>query len=304
MDTWDWMPFLRNNWPTIAATTAIVVLAAMAVTLVLSPVYQSTATLSVQPMTQEEPMGLPSASELAARNAGELIKGPNVIARASRKLGASPSSLGATLDFRVAEATNLIAVSAEADDPARAAGVANAVASAFIEEYASALQDAARAAQDTLEKRLVDLRRQIARLQKDLAAVRTSPTRRARAVVLQDQITSAQAAYEQILQESQNVPASQMALATSIQLVAKAQPSTSPVRPRPILNLILSLVGGLFAGLAVARALKTTGPITELLAKGRRERVGAPRVDSHDDDESELGSDVPDDSMSPKERDS
>lgn len=259
MDTWDWTPFLRHGWRTIALTTAVVVVVTMAVTLVLAPVYQSTATLVIQPLTLEQPLGFPTATELNARSTGELIKSPGVAKRAAAAVG-SGEGLGAAIEYRVIEDSNLIQITAEAGTPARASQAANAIARAYIDENAATLQAATEKSQDLLSKKLADLRTQIVKLQKEMAQARSSPGGTARVSALQDQISTLQSAYQQLLQSWQNLPASQMALATAVQLAAPAIPNSSPVRPRKPLNLLLSLIGGLFLGIAVARATEMIGP--------------------------------------------
>lgn len=260
MDTWDWIPFLRRRWATIGATMIAVVVVTMAVTLIVPPAYQSIATLSVQPITADNPMGFATAVQLGATSVGELVKSPNVQSRAARLLGTTPDSLGASLDYRVVEQSNLVEITAESGTPARAALVANAIARAYIDENAATLQTSAAQAQSMMQQKLASLRRQIAGLQAQLSAARTSPGGAAKVSALQDQIGSLQTGYQQLLQSWQNLPTNQMQLATAIQLSDPAQPNDSPVRPRPSLNLILSLVGGLFLGLAVARSLETARP--------------------------------------------
>jgi len=250
MDTWDWIPFLRRRWRTIAITVLVVVVATLAVTLVLAPAFQSTATLAIQPLTLDNPLQTPSSAQLGAEAVGELVKSPNVMRLAARTLGRTPEALGASLDYRVIGKSNLVAITAETDNPLLAARIANAVAQAYIDENAAQLRSSSVQAQEMLQQKLSDQRLQIAELQRQLAQARKGGDS-AGVAALQDQIGSMQAGYEQVLQAWQNLPSSQVALSTQVQIADAARPNMSPVRPRPSLNLILGLVGGIFIGLAI-----------------------------------------------------
>lgn len=263
MDSWDWIPFLQRRWRIIAVTMIIVVVATMAVTLVLAPMYQSTAILAVQPLTLDQPMGFPTAIELSARSAGELIKGANVARRAADALGTPAGDVGGALEFRVVEDSNLVQITAEAGSPRRAAQIANAMAQAYIDENTATLRNATAKGQELLSKKLTDLRKETAGLQEELAKARTSSAGTARIGALQDQITTLQAAYQQLLQNWQNLPSSEVALATAVQVASPATPDSTPVRPRRSLNLLLSIVGGFFLGVAVARALDAPAALAE-----------------------------------------
>lgn len=255
MDTWDLMPFVRKRWKTILEVTAVVVLTTMAVTLVLAPVYQSMATLWVQPLTFDQPLPAPLTMQLGTKAAAELIKSPNVTRRAAKALGVSKSGLGGTIEYRVAEDTNLLEISVEADNPERAAKVANAVGQAYIDENVSVLAAQSVQIEKLLQDKLAALKRQDALLRKELGAARAAGNA-TQVATLQDRISTSQISYQDVQEDLQALPANEMKMAAVFAFADKAVPNTSPVRPRPALNLILSLVGGLLVGLAVARVLE------------------------------------------------
>jgi len=200
---------------------------------------------------------------------GELVKSPNVAARAAKELGRTPADMGAAIDYRVAEDTNLLEVSVEAGNPSTAARVANAVARAYVDENAASLAAQSAAAEKRLTDKLASLKQRAAELQKELAAARATG-KTARVSTLQDQISAAQISYQDVQEDLQSLAANEMKMAVALSLADQAKPSRSPTRPRPMLNLLLSIVAGLFVGLAAARLLESVQA-----AKGRPAAAGS-----------------------------
>ena len=98
------------------------------------------------------------------------------------------------------------------------------------------------------------LRGQIQKTQADLAAARVVPNGAAKVSQLQDKLDSLQTAYQNVLAQAQVLPASQTMVGTAVIVADKAIPEPEPVNPKPLLNLVLALAGGLLLGLAYARA--------------------------------------------------
>lgn len=263
MDNWDWIPFIARNWKVILLTIVVVATIALAVTLSMPPVYSSTVTLTVEPLTLDQPLSFPTALEHGAVDVAELLKSPAVVKRAARMIGGSTEDVGANITVEIQDKSSLVKLTAEAGTPSRAASAANALAESYIEENAAMLSVAAQRTQDMLKRKLTDLKKQIAFLQKELAAARTRPNRRGRVAALQDQISSTQSGYEQLLQQWQNLPTSQVTLATAVHIAQRAEPNPSPVRPRPVLGVVLGVAGGFFLGLALARGLESVRPRPE-----------------------------------------
>lgn len=252
MEVWDWWPFIRRRIKTILWIDVLTVAVAMGITFVLPPVYRSTAILSIQPLAEDQVLAFPSASQMVARNAGELIKSPGVTERAAKKLGVP--ELTGELDYRVPEDGSLIEVIADAGSPQGAADEANAVASAFVEYNTAQAKKSIQAAQATLVGQIADLREQIAAKQGELADARAKSAGTAVINGLQDELDALQTGYEGVLQRWQSLPAAETLLSTSVSLVDEALPDPEPVGPRPVLNLLLAVAGGLLLGVGVASA--------------------------------------------------
>jgi len=228
-----------------------VTLVVAAGTLFMAPVYSASVTLAVRPLTVDKPFDYPTAYQHGANDTGELIKSRAVAERAAKELGIGVDDLG-PLEVQVMEKSSLVEVTAEGETPKAAAAAANGVARAYMEENAERLDASARQSQRALTKKLADLKGQIASLQRELEGARLKGDS-SRIATIQDQISSTQSGYEQLLQQWQNLPASQMTLATAVQVVDEAKAETSPVRPKLSVNLALAVAGGFFVGLAIAR---------------------------------------------------
>lgn len=252
MEVWDWWPFLKRRKKTIFWICVLVVLVTMAVTFVIPPTYRSVATLNVQPLAQDQALSFPSASQMGAKNAGELVKSPAIALRAAKAL--NKSKLDGKLEYRVPENSGLILVTNDANSPQLAADEANAVAAAFIAQNTEMVKTSVSAARASLERQLVGLRAQIAAKQKELADARSKPDNAVAVAGLQDELDSMQTGYEGVLQRGQLLPGTETLLVTSVNIADKALPDSKPVSPQPALNLILALAGGLLLGVAVARA--------------------------------------------------
>lgn len=261
-DVWEWIPFLRRRKRSIALFTALTVAVTMAVSFAMPPSYRSTATLEVQPLTQDQPLAFPSAVQLSARNIGELIKSPSVATQAARSLGRA--ELRGQPEYRVLEGSGLIQVIVTAGSPEDAASEANAIADAFVVLNAQSLRTGAEGAQLGLDDQLARLRSTIATTEVELASARTRPGSAQAVSELQDKLDALNTAYEGVLQGTQVLPASETVLSTAVIVADRAVGEPEPVSPRPPLNLLLSILGGTLLGIAYARATEPSarGPET------------------------------------------
>lgn len=255
-DVWEWIPFLKRHARSIVLITVLTVAVTMVVSFVMPASYQSTATLVVQPLTQAEPLSFPSAEQLIAKNVGELLKSASVAKQAARSL--NMIELKGQAEYRVVESSGLIEIIVTANSPQEAAREANAIADAFIALNAASLNTAAEKAQSGLDAELASLRTRIAAAEDELAAARARPNSADAVTPLQDKVDALNTAYEGVLQDSQVVPASMTELATTVLVADRAIAELVPVSPRPALNLLLSILGGLLLGIAFARAREST----------------------------------------------
>ena len=251
MESWDWVAFARKRKKTIIWMTVLTVVVTAVVTYIMPPTYRSTAIIHIKPMADGEALSYPTAIQLEARNAGEIIKSASVARLAAKRLGVA--KLTGTIDYRVPEDTGLVEVIVDDSTPRLAADEANAIAQAYIDYNSQVVASNAAATQKSVEAQLDQLREEIDKKQKQLDEARLQPGNTAEVSGLQDEIDTLKTGYEGVLARWQSVPTAQTQLSTNVQFADKAMPDPEVVSPRPVLNLALGLLGGLLLGFAVAR---------------------------------------------------
>lgn len=251
MEVWDWWPFIIRRRKTIFWVTVLAVAVTAAGTFVMPATFRSIVILHVQPVSQNEVLSYPSASQMIARNAGEIIRTPRVTKDAAERLG--KAELEGTLDYRVPEDTGLVEVIVDAPSPQLAADEANAVAESFLAYNSEIAQANITSSQKSLEDQLDRMRAQIDLKQEELDVARSQPGSASAVTGLQDELETLKTGYEGVLARWQVLPSAETLLSTSIHIADRAVPEPEPVSPRPLLNLILAVAGGLLFGIAIAR---------------------------------------------------
>ncbi|MBW3626294.1 MAG: polysaccharide biosynthesis tyrosine autokinase [Actinobacteria bacterium] len=264
----DYLAVLRRRKWSVLVSVAVVVLAAVAVSLVQTPVYEASAEVLLQPRSSEEIFS-PDADQVQFRvdqtrvnNAVAVMKSRSVREAVAAELGKEPD-----VTIRPQEVSDVVTISAESTDPAEAANVATTYAQTYIASRRQALVDDLLAASEEVQAKVDDIERQI----NDLDAAITDIDRRIGEADLASERQALQAerqrlegdnaAVRQTLQNQRNAYAEQLdrlQLARNLtqtggaQLVSAAAEPTTPVRPKPVRNAVLALVVGLMLGVAVA----------------------------------------------------
>jgi polysaccharide biosynthesis transport protein len=162
-----------------------------------------------------------------------LVTSAQVKDAVDQKLGGTPGVSAA----EVAQ-TNVIAITAIAASPARAALVANTYGKAFAADQRTVAFRSLAAAESQLRAQIKSLAKQITRLHGV-----TGGSAQVTALVNQEVVLKEQLAQMQV----------NGSVATGgVELVTPAQPPTSPSAPKPVQNGLLGLAAGLVLGLAAA----------------------------------------------------
>jgi succinoglycan biosynthesis transport protein ExoP len=246
----DRLGVLSRKKGTIVLVTMLTVGAALAFSFLQTPVYAATARLLLQPRTSESLFD-PNASirfdpARAVRNEIEVFKSEPVRDAVRNEIGvAPPVSVTSVGD------TDVIRVTAEDVDTARAARVANAYAEQYISVRRKQALDDLQAAGREVQAKVDDLGRQIDALDRQVEAAPPADRDALKASLTQQRqaLVSTQALFKQRLDQIQvETPLK----SGGAQLVARATPSSDPVRPRPVRNGVLGLTLGLMAGVGLA----------------------------------------------------
>jgi len=161
----------------------------------------------------------------------QLVTSAQVQSQVRAQLGSAPGVSASEVGQ-----TNVIAVTAVSPDPARAAGIANAYAKAFVSwSTATSISNLA-VAENQLTRQINAIGKEIGKLPPTSAAQLTALSNQQ--AVLKGQLAQLQVAGA--------------AASTGLELVTPAMVPTSPSSPKPTQNALLGLMAGLILGLGAA----------------------------------------------------
>lgn len=229
----DYLRMISRGRPVIVATVLVVTVPALVMALLTTPAYAAQAEVLLQPRTSEtlfDPTtSVPIDPGRQVRNEIRVVSSAPVRAAVETALGPVPKATA-----RAVGASDLISVSVRSTDPARAAVVANAYATSYIEYSRKQAVDDVLAASRQVQNKISELQQQI-----DTAAGGAQ----------RESLVASQGFFKQKLDQLQVEGALKQGGA---QLVTPATAPSSPVSPRPLRTGILALLFGLLVGVGLA----------------------------------------------------
>ena len=231
-------------------TVAVVVGLAALVSYVETPVYAARARILMQMRGEESPFdpntGQRADPDRALSTEIEVLRGQGVRSDVRQKLGSAPPVAATPVGT-----TDVIEVTARSADPRRAADVANAYATSYIDFKRKRAVDDLLAAAREIQASVDEIQRQIDALDAQVAIAPPTAQQAAR-----DSVTPQKTALVQQVglfkQTLDQLHVSARLRTGGAQLVGAAGVPTSPVSPKPLRNLMLALVVGATLAIAVA----------------------------------------------------
>ncbi|HEV7639656.1 MAG TPA: AAA family ATPase [Gaiellaceae bacterium] len=229
---------LRRSRSLLITLVVLMTAVALALSLVLPKKYSATATLVYNPTaTALSSVGDSTSQQRQLATISSLITTPRVLSAVAPKVGVRERDLERQVTASVDPSANLVRISATASTAQKAAQVANAVASAFLNQ------------QRTQDLQQLAVAR--AKILQQLSAVKGSGS------------TVEQQALQSRLSD---ISVSEASAGQELQLAETARPPASPASPRPLRNAVLAFFAAIFIGVLVALARDQLVP-----------RVGGPR---------------------------
>lgn len=251
-DLRDHLRVLGHRKWTIVFLTLLVVAASVGVSALQTPIYQASADILLQPRSTESIFD-PSIAQAVSRSESapteiRVLKSEPVRRMVEDRIGDAPA-----VSVTNPAQTDFLVVTAESADPKRAVVVANTYAQAYVDFRREQAVDDLEAAIAQLEAKIEELDGQLSAP----AAAQTGPDRMA--VPATGPAAQASSA-RQSLERNRELFATridQLKLAATqktggAQLVSRAKPATTPVRPTPVRNAVIALFAGLVLGVGVA----------------------------------------------------
>jgi non-specific protein-tyrosine kinase len=246
----DYLRVLTRRKMVVILTVVVLVGISLLLSFLQEPVYQSTARLLLRSSASESPFDSSTGARVdAARTLAteiEVLKSEQVQAEVRSRLGAAPP-----VSARVLGETDIVTVSAQSTDPKRAADVANAYATAYVDLKRKQSVDGLLTAGKEIQTHLSDLDKQIGDLDSQAAAATPAnqATVRESLSTQRTALVDQRAVFKQTL-DKLSVDAN---LATGgAQVVGTAVVTRAPVKPTPKRNAVLAAIVGMILGIALA----------------------------------------------------
>ncbi|MBI5303187.1 MAG: polysaccharide biosynthesis tyrosine autokinase [Chloroflexi bacterium] len=229
------------------------------------PVYQSTVTLLISQGT--DPLRDPYYSMITSQRAAityvEQLKSPEVLEQVARELNIATlaGGLPASVSVQNVRDTQLIRVSVEDTDPARAQAIANQIARVFNDQLNTFQMERYRIVQEDMDRQVAEARKKIDETQKALAPLGDANDPRSLAAPefvrterqrLQLELTTLQSQYAVLLKSAQDVRLAASRYTDSVSISSPAKLPLAPVRPRTSMNMLIGLAIGALLGLGLA----------------------------------------------------
>ncbi|HSM56628.1 MAG TPA: polysaccharide biosynthesis tyrosine autokinase [Candidatus Sulfomarinibacteraceae bacterium] len=245
---WFWLLLLAT---VLAGGTAYIV------SIQTTPVYRSTARLLIDqaPGSGGNEYAQVLLEQRLATTYVELIKLTTVMVESVERLDLPlrPEQLAAKLTVSAPPETQLIVLSAEDNNPERAALIANTVAEVFIDQnqarQASRYEESIRNWRD----RMADLREEISELEALISEFGEPTTVQEEVELsrLETDLREAEIRYTDAFNNLEQLRVEQARGTNNVVMVEAARPTASPVRPRPLLNTLLGALAGGMAALGL-----------------------------------------------------
>lgn len=249
--------FRRRKWA-ILITTAVTLLIVGMATLMMTPVYSSSATVRIAQLQDRsvDYFDLNYSTRLINTYV-ELVRGRPFIEETIQRLGlaTNPEDLAESIHAESVPNTELLKITAESSNPSVATSIANTLGQLLVEEGVKLYSGQGMSAREILSGQLLAIESELAADREQLQALpsdETGETLSPQAQDLQVRILIQEQMYRTVLDAYENARLSDAARANSAALVEPATIPENPARPNAPLNLVLGAIVGLASGIGLA----------------------------------------------------
>lgn len=271
-DLREYIRVLRARKYEIAIVTVVLIATTMFFTFRQTPIYEGTTKILVRPV-QNPTSSLSIAQQPNLDTERELVLSQTVAQKVKQDthISRSVDGLLANVTVQVVTDTEVMAVKFQDPDPATAARLANAFATAYVSFRSDQALTQFQAAATAVQRRIDGVKDNLATLNRKIQAA-TDPAAKDELQAERDTFVAQLAVLEQRLLDLQsNASVAQ----GSAEIVQRAEPPRSPISPNKVRSGVLAL----FAGLALSTGLAFLRERLDDRMKSRQEverRLGAP----------------------------
>jgi capsular polysaccharide biosynthesis protein len=235
---------LLRHWAWLLILAAILTAtAAFFYTRTLTPVYSASTTMLVNeaPSTRSTDYTSIITSERLALTYAEMMKKRPVVDATLVRLGIAPETFGGSIVVKPVRDTQLLTVTVEDTNPARAAQVSNTLVEVFSETIRATQAERYAASKVSLQSQMTVVEGQISEL-KDRLLVETDPDERAR---IENRVSAVRAVVQQPGAVVRIVRLAEAQTISSAVIIEEAAVPRFPVRPNVMQNTMLAGIVGL-----------------------------------------------------------
>ena len=238
---------LKAQWLSLLVIAMGAGVVAFAVSSLQEPVYRSTATIFVDSRRGNGSADFTDlrTSESLAETYAELITSRTVLDQAARSLGVETFEGEVSAD--PVAGTQLIRISAESTNTARAAIIANTVSQVLIDQIQEIETSGYTKSEENFTIQLGFLDEQVIEVEEQIEALRgsTDATTIEERTRLETVLTEYNRDYSSLLSSREQVRLDKFEATSNMNLFEEAEPTESPVRPRTTLNTVIGVILGL-----------------------------------------------------------
>ena len=266
---------LLKQWKLIVICFVIVGPGTFVVSKLMTPVYQSTAVVQVDIRSQSNSADINSllASDQLVQTEAQLAVSHSVLSEVvSHYPGMTVEQLASAATVTPEASTQLFQISVLDSDAARAASLANAIATALINQQMQVIQQENNQSQQQMQQELKNTQQQINTVTSQIEALKISSNNPGKIAALQVQLNGLQQHYSQWQTVLAQLELAEAQDGNFLRLAQPAQPSLSPARPNVMLNTLVGLLTGLLLGILLSvlyeqldTRVRTPEQLTQLL---------------------------------------
>lgn len=256
-----YLRLLGRWWWLIGLSATVAGAVAFVLSRELAPVYATSTTLLINPApVTNAALDLDTlrASTSLGRTYIEMLQRRPVLEAviAELQLDLDAKTLSRNVTVSLVPNTQLIMVTVEDTDPARAAAIANGMVRAFTAQNQARQAQRYAASKASLQQEIARLQGEINTAQTRLAALRTAPTpNAAEQNRLQTLIAQYTSSYATVLNSFEAVRLAEAQATDNLEIIEEAQPEQTPQRPAPLQNTLLAVLLGALAAVGVVLLL-------------------------------------------------
>src|SRR5947209_2470257 len=246
---------VQKQWKLIIVCFVVAGLGAFIISKLITPLYQSTVLVMVtirSANNQSDYSSLLASDQLVQTEAQLATSDPVLREVASHYPGVTVDQLARQVTSTIKLNTQLFEIDVQDPLPARAAALANDIATTLIRQQLQITQQDDIRSQQQIQQDLDTTRLQIDGVTTHITTLQGQGGKPQQIAVLQSELTGLQQHYSQWQNALAQLELAEAQDGDFLRIAQLAQPPTGPARPQVLLNTVVGLVAGLLLGMLLA----------------------------------------------------